>query len=144
MLEDLGLAAALQQESRLFQERTGLRSRLDVAESLPALSRDAATAVFRICQEALTNVARHAEATEVVVSLAEQAEQLVLQVADNGRGIRAADLEDPKSLGLLGMKERAASLGGELTFQPSSPRGTLVKLLLPSRKPTPPIHPAAV
>lgn len=131
VLEDLGLVAALRHETVRFQERAGVACRLSVPESDLVLPREAATGVFRIFQEALTNVARHAEATEVEVQLARQAEYLVLQIADNGRGIRPADLEDAKSLGLLGMQERAETLGGQVTFGPGVPSGTVVRLKLP-------------
>jgi len=88
-------------------------------------------AVFRIFQEALTNVARHAEASTVEVELGVHGGHLMLQVADNGKGIRPSDIDDPKSLGLLGMRERAELLGGYVTFQPGVARGTLVTLRLP-------------
>lgn len=136
VLEDLGLAAALEHEAHRFQERTGIACRLQVAEPLPAFPRDMATAVFRIFQEALTNVARHAEATEVDGELAERTGQLVLRVSDNGKGLRPSDLDDPKSLGLLGMNERAESLGGALTFQGGPRGGTSVRLVLPLHQQT--------
>jgi len=131
VLEDLGLTVAVRHEARRFEQRTGVRCRLQLPESEPMLADEIATSMFRILQEAITNVARHAEATEVEVQLVQEADGLVLRVADNGRGIGPADLEDAKSLGLLGMKERAESLGGEVTFQRGSPRGTVVKLVLP-------------
>jgi signal transduction histidine kinase len=131
VLEDLGLAAALRQEAQRFQERAGVGCRLQLPDSLPAMPTEVATAVFRIFQEALTNVGRHAESTEVEVELVQEGEEVVLRVADNGKGIRASVLDDAKSLGLLGMRERAESLGGQLTVQPGSPRGTVVKLTLP-------------
>jgi len=131
VLEDLGLTTAVRHEAKRFQERTGVLCRLQLPESEPMLPDEIATSMFRIFQEAITNVARHAEATEVEVQLVREADGLVLRVADNGKGIRPADLEGTKSLGLLGMKERAESLGGEVTFQRGSPRGTVVKLVLP-------------
>jgi signal transduction histidine kinase len=87
--------------------------------------------VFRIFQETLTNVARHAECTAVEIGLVYGADGLVLRVADNGKGIQASCLDDEKSLGILGMKERAESLGGEVTFHLGSPSGTVVELELP-------------
>jgi len=131
VLEDLGLAAALRHEAQHFQERTGVHCRLQLPESLPDLPREIATNVFRIFQEALTNVARHAEAKELEVHLACEPGGLVLRVIDDGKGIRRSDLEDVKSLGLVGMKERAQLLGGEVTVQPGSPHGTMVELALP-------------
>jgi signal transduction histidine kinase len=130
-LEDLGLSTALKQEAQRFQERTGIACKLRAPELPSALSRQVATAMFRIFQEALTNVARHAVAKEVQVELSEARGQLVLQVADDGKGIRPSDLTDPKSLGLLGMRERAELLGGEVTFQPGAQCGTVVTLRVP-------------
>ena len=131
VLEDLGLSAALRHEAQRFQERTGIPCKLSAPDMLSALSRQVATAVFRIFQEALTNVVRHAEAKEVQAQLSEEGGQLVLKITDNGKGIRSADLDDPKSLGLLGMKERAELLGGEVTFQPGAHGGTVVTLRIP-------------
>jgi len=87
--------------------------------------------VFRIFQETLTNVARHASATEVRVALRSDAEQVVLEVKDNGKGIRTTDLTSTQSLGLLGMKERARALAGEVRIEPGEAQGTSVILQLP-------------
>jgi len=133
VLDDLGLAAAIKLETQRFRQRTGLTSRLEMSEPLPVLSPDKATAVFRIFQEALTNVARHADATELTVELGVQADELVLRLTDNGKGLAPAALDDPKLLGLLGMRERAESLGGEISFETGSPRGTSVTLVVPLR-----------
>jgi len=134
VLEDLGLAAAVQHEALRFQERTGVICRLKAPESLPTLPPEVAMAVFRIFQEALTNVARHAESTEVEVELVFGADGLVLRITDNGKGIQDSNLEDARSLGLLGMKERAQAVGGQVVFKPVSPHGTLVNLALPLLK----------
>lgn len=131
-LDNLGLVPALRHEAGRFQERTGITCAITLPDPPPALSRDAATAVFRIFQEALTNVARHAQASEVRCAFLLEGDQVVLRIEDNGRGISPDALADPKSLGLLGMQERADVLGGELRFEPSSPRGTRVTLRLPS------------
>jgi signal transduction histidine kinase len=90
-----------------------------------------ATAIFRIFQEALTNVARHAGATAVHATLEADAERVSLKVEDNGRGIRPNDVADSRSLGLLGMRERASVLGGDLAIEPVTPRGSRVTLRLP-------------
>jgi len=130
-LDALGLAAALKHEAARWQHRIGIACQVSVSEPSPSPPPNVATTVFRIFQEALTNVARHAEATEVQVDLREEDGQIVLRVSDNGKGIRPADLEDSKSLGLLGMKERTEALGGQVTFQNQAPRGTIVALRLP-------------
>jgi PAS domain S-box-containing protein len=131
-LDTLGLPAALRQEADGFAKRAGVPCTIQVPEQLEGLSRETATVVFRIFQETLTNVARHAQATEVRASLAKRDALLELRVQDNGRGISAAALADPKSLGLWGMKERASTLGGSVEIAPNSPQGTLVVLTLPS------------
>ena len=130
-LDNLGLAAALQYEAGRFQERTGIACHVAVPEPAPDLSRDAATAVFRIFQEALTNVARHAEAKEVRCDFLTEGDQIALRVEDNGKGISPEALANPKSLGLLGMQERAGVLGGDVKIEPGAARGTRVTLRLP-------------
>jgi signal transduction histidine kinase len=130
-LDTLGLAAALQQETQRFQERTAIACDLKLPENQPQLPRDASTAVFRIFQEALTNVARHARATKVAVELASEPGRVLLCVEDNGEGIRPGAEIDAKSLGLVGMRERALALGGEVAIAPVKPHGTRVTLRLP-------------
>ena len=95
------------------------------------LDPDGATTVFRIFQEILTNVTRHAQATEVEVILEESASFLTLQVRDNGRGISESEINSPKSIGLLGMRERARLRSGEVQFQGRPGQGTTVTVRLP-------------
>lgn len=136
VLDNIGLPTALQYEASQFERRTGIacRVQLPVQNDLPKSEAD--TALFRIFQEMLTNVARHAQATEVEVNLQATSDTWQLQVSDNGRGITASDLANPASLGLLGMRERAALIGGEISFTPGTERGTVVAVQLP-RKPAP-------
>ncbi len=131
ILDHLGLTAALLQEATRFQQRSGITCELELPTDPIELSRDISTAVFRICQEALTNVARHAKATKVHIGLQCGAENVVLEVKDNGQGIRPEAVGDTKSLGLLGMRERASMLGGEVAIEPLTPRGSKVTLRLP-------------
>ena len=131
VLDNLGLEAALRHEIGKLQERTGLACNIRLPEDPLQLSRETGTAVFRIFQETLTNIIRHAHATRVQVALRPVGDQVVLEVEDNGHGITAEDLASPKSLGLLGMKERAAVLGGEVVIQPGRQQGTCVRLRLP-------------
>jgi len=130
-LDTLGLAAALEQETQRFQERTAIACNLKLPDTKLQLTRDASTVVFRIFQEALTNVGRHAHATSVVITLNPEPNRLVLCVEDNGQGIRPDAERDSKSLGLLGMRERALMLGGEVAITPVQPHGTRVILRLP-------------
>jgi signal transduction histidine kinase len=130
-LDQLGLVPALRQEVRRFEERTGIRTETQLPEPMPQFSSDAATALFRICREALTNVSRHAGAGKVVVRLDVSPDQIVLRVEDDGRGFAAGSTRSPRSLGLLGMVERARSLGGEVRFQRARERGTAVIASIP-------------
>ena len=130
-LESLGLEAALEQETRRFQERTGLPCALAVAPDWPVLGAGLAVELFYICREALTNVTRHAQASRVYIRLHCDGAAAVLVVADDGRGITAAEVEAPSALGLLGMRERANRFGGTITFEPDQPRGTRVIVRVP-------------
>ncbi|MEI7732704.1 MAG: PAS domain S-box protein [Verrucomicrobiota bacterium] len=132
-LDQLGLEAALQYEAREFQERTGILCRVTVPSQLLKLHPDQATGMYRIFQEILTNVVRHAQATEVSASLSRARAHLILEVRDNGCGISAHAAHNPKSLGLLGMTERATLLHGKLQICRGQERGTIVTLTLPVR-----------
>jgi PAS domain S-box-containing protein len=132
MLDKLGLGAALRYESRRFQERTGVLCEVMLPETEPELSTGVSTALFRIFQECLTNIARHAHATNVQAVLELKGGWVTLQVQDNGRGITEAQIADPHSLGLLGMKERAALLGGAAVFQRAPEGGTIATVSLPA------------
>ena len=131
MLDHLGLASALQEEAHRFQKRSGIACEVHLPSDPLGLPREAATAIFRIFQEALTNVARHAQATSVRVTLEANGQWVALKVEDNGRGIRPDDVADARSLGLLGMRERASVLGGDVAIEPVPPRGSRVTLRLP-------------
>lgn len=93
------------------------------------------TALFRIVQEALTNVIRHAEADSVVIRLNLSGDQLTLDVVDDGRGVTDEDLDRPASLGILGMEERAAALGGTVEVRPGDAGGTVVRVSIPRPAP---------
>jgi signal transduction histidine kinase len=132
VLDRLGLAAAIEWQVQEFQSRTGIKcTRSPNFEGL-RLDQDKATAIFRIFQEALTNVARHANATTVDVSLCLESGNLMLEVKDNGEGIPESALFDPKSLGLLGMKERALAFGGRVNIVGNPGNGTRVIMVIPS------------
>jgi PAS domain S-box-containing protein len=131
ILDRLGLTPALEVEAQTFQTRTGIVCELILPEQSPVIAPEQTTAVFRIFQEVLTNVARHAHATHVTVRLGQEGRHLVLQIQDNGIGMPPNALEEPKSLGLLGMRERAAILGGKVSFAASAGQGTTVTLQIP-------------
>ncbi len=128
---DLGLVATIEWQLHEFQARTGIASELASSREETSLGEDGSTAIFRILQEILTNVARHAQATQVEVSLEESAEFLTLQVQDNGRGITESEIHSPKSIGLLGMQERARLQAGEVHFQGTPGQGTTVTVRMP-------------
>ena len=134
ILDDLGLLAAIEWQAEEFAARGGTACTVRSEVGDLRLERNLATAVFRIFQEALTNVARHASATEVTVELSLERGHLRLQVSDDGVGLPEAATR-PRSLGLLGMRERARRLGGDCVIRRREPRGTVVSLVLPLRFP---------
>ncbi len=131
VLDDLGLVAAVEWQCRDFTRRTGIKCAFATGIEDLHVERGQATAVFRICQEALTNVARHAAATEAKVRLEAAGDDLLLEVWDNGAGVPEVRLSDPKSFGLQGMRERARGYRGTLTIASEPGRGTAVRLRLP-------------
>jgi PAS domain S-box-containing protein len=131
LLDNLGLVAAIEWQCHDFQKRTGISCACVTSAADIAIEPGRATTLFRICQEALTNTARHAQATAVTIKLESKNESLQLVVADNGVGIPDRKVSDGRSLGLLGMKERAALFGGEVTIQGHPGKGTTVVACLP-------------
>jgi signal transduction histidine kinase len=131
VLDDLGLGAAVEWQVSDFQQRTGTACSVINHNVNNSLNRDVATAAYRIVQEALTNVARHADASEVLIELEGRDRVLHVQVRDNGKGVPAAQLENPNSLGWLGMRERAHELGGSVEIRSTTGKGTLVLAMLP-------------
>jgi PAS domain S-box-containing protein len=131
VLDDLGLVAAIEWQCQDFQKRTGIPCTCVTSADDIAMEPKRATALFRICQEALTNTARHAQATAVTIKLESRSDFLQLVVADNGVGIPDSKVSNRRSLGLLGMKERVALFGGELTVQSNPGKGTTITACLP-------------
>ena len=129
VLDDLGLVAALQWQAREFTKRTGISVKIDAPEDV-SVPDERATAAFRICQEALTNVSRHSSASRVQVEVIAEDHLLSLVIRDNGRGFDTASLKDG-SFGLLGMRERAETWGGNVQLESGIGAGTTVTLTLP-------------
>ena len=127
---DLGLAEAVEWQVQEFQARSGIQCTVRLLTREEVAS-NASTAMFRIFQETLTNVARHAKATRAEVVLQKQRDWLVLLIRDNGRGFDQADPSLSKSLGLLGMRERAAILGGRVNISSAPGKGTTVTAWIP-------------
>jgi signal transduction histidine kinase len=134
VLEDLGLVAALKTESERFTQRESIPVEVklhDLPESTP---RDAALCLFRVAQEALRNVARHAQAAKVEITLRGLEDGLQLAVRDDGRGFDPAAQRSPPSLGLSSMRERVHLLGGELDIESAPGQGTIVVGWVPFHK----------
>jgi signal transduction histidine kinase len=129
---DFGIVSAIDWQLRRFRQNTDIATQFSAPETDIPLGPDTAITVFRIVQEALTNVAKHAHATRVKVSLALQQGDLLLTLTDNGLGIGPdRNPGGGNGFGVLGMSERAAALGGELAVQPARRRGTEVSLRIP-------------
>jgi len=134
ILDHLGLIAALEWQANEFQTRTGIKCEVRTDLQEPVLTPDLATTFFRIFQETLTNIIRHAGATHVMVHLKEASGRIILEVRDNGRGILPQEISNTRSMGLLGMKERAALLGGTFGIGPApGGKGTLASVSIPLR-----------
>jgi len=132
ILDDLGLAAAIEWQANDFASRNGVRCKVSVPPVDLHMDGDRATAAFRIFQECLTNVIRHAQAKAVRVSLSQEEENILLIVEDDGIGFRESDLSNSfGSLGLLGMKERAQFCGGDVQISSSPGNGTTVTVRVP-------------
>jgi two-component system, NarL family, sensor histidine kinase UhpB len=130
-LDRLGLVAALEWQAETFARKAGLRCRFTSTGEAVELDRGRASSIFRAFQEMLTNVARHAAASRVDVTVAQSTEVFVITVRDNGRGFEAAAAARPSAFGLLGMRERALLLGGEIEITTAIGRGTTVILKVP-------------
>ena len=146
-LDEGGLFFALQGLRDEFVQRHGIACALFADEAELRLDDAASTAIFRIVQEALTNIARHAGATSVTMYLYRIDSQLLISIRDNGCGIRAADLEKAQSLGLIGMRERVWGMQGDIAVSSDDPPGTRIDIVLPlddrpSEQPVPPEHAA--
>jgi PAS domain S-box-containing protein len=131
VLDSLGLLAAIEWETQQFTRRTGIPCTHELPPDPSDVDADRSTDVFRILQEALTNVARHAGAREVVVTLRFWRNELLLSVSDDGRGITAAEIVSPQALGLVGMRERALLWDGAVEWRARDGGGTVVDLRLP-------------
>jgi signal transduction histidine kinase len=127
VLDDLGLAAAAEWLAQNFTARTGVACELAMERDLE-LAEPYATTVFRVLQESLTNIARHARASQVEVNLHREGEDLMLHVSDNGAGFDAGAARRPGSFGLRGMRERVELLGGSVSVESAPGKGTTVEL----------------
>lgn len=135
ILDDVGIGAALEWHAREFERRSGIALEMSLPDEELELMRDHATALFRIFQELLTNVSRHAQASQVRVELDRRGDEIALQVADDGRGIRRDEGAGSGALGLVGIRERAHLLGGRVDIDAPDSGGTVVTVRLPATPP---------
>jgi PAS domain S-box-containing protein len=131
VLDYLGLAAAIEWQATEFRERTGIACTAAIAPDLVVEDKDVSTAVFRIFQETLTNIIRHAKASRVDVELKQEDENLTLEIRDNGVGIVEDTISNPASFGIMSMRERARHLGGRVTITGEPGKGTTVLVRIP-------------
>ncbi len=131
ILEDFGLLAAVEWYIKEFQKRTGLRCIEVLDSSVTSVKEELALVIFRILQEAMTNVWRHARASVVEVNLGKDLNNLVLKVKDNGRGISKKQLSSPRSFGIIGIRERVRFWGGQSTFDGARSHGTTMTVSIP-------------
>jgi len=134
VLDDLGLIPAIEWQIQDFQARTRIKCEMALDSFNFDITPECSTAIFRSLQEALTNVARHAQATKVGVSLKVMMDKLMLKITDNGKGISEADILSPESLGILGVRERILPFDGELELKGAPNKGTTVSIAIPIDK----------
>ncbi|WP_426190455.1 ATP-binding protein [Massilia sp. DWR3-1-1] len=134
---DFGIVAAFEWQVKEFEKQVGIACHFATNETDIALSPDHAIALFRIFQEALTNIAKHAGASRVDIALARDGDALSLRITDNGGGIAAADRRKPGSFGLRSMSERARALGGTMTLSRAPGGGTMVAIKIELSPPAP-------
>ena len=140
ILDDFGLVAAIELELEKFEQRTGVECRLSTVGGLDPLGTEVEAAIFRIVQEAMTNVARHSNASRLEVTVRIDKGHLVVAIRDDGRGIAESAIHDRGSIGLIGMRERARSIGGTLEVSRLADHGTRVVLTLPVTVPATAAH----
>ncbi len=131
LLDDIGLIAAIEWSAGEFEKRTGIACRVSSGSEEPELDEKKSINIYRIVQESLTNIIRHANATAVDVDLVMDADELILTSRDNGRGITGEEINNARSLGLIGIRERALSCGGTIAIEAAAGRGTVVTAHIP-------------
>ncbi len=133
IIDDLGLEPAIEWYTKEFSQRNGIEIFLDINSDF-SISPDDSLIIFRIMQESLTNISRHAQASHIDIKLYKKEDYIYLIITDNGIGISEENLKSKKSFGLIGMMERAASLGGSFNIYNKNGNGTVAKLMFPTKK----------
>jgi signal transduction histidine kinase len=136
ILDDLGLVSAIEWQAQLAEAHTGIIYQVDSFVDKADLGPEQAIAIFRVFQEALTNILRHAQATRVNITIEENQGEFVLHVEDNGRGITEQQATASQSLGLIGMRERAQLAGGKIEITGVSGKGTVLTMRVPLHQPS--------
>lgn len=131
ILDELGLIAAIEWQTEEFEKLTNIKCSLVLPKEEVILEKDKSTAIFRIFQEALTNIARHSQSNKAQISLLNHQSNIYLEIQDNGKGISQDQIKDFKSLGIHGMKERAIVFGGQVNIEGIAGKGTIVKVEIP-------------
>jgi two-component system sensor histidine kinase UhpB len=131
ILDELGLIPAIEWQTQEFRKVTDILFSLSLPSSEINIDKEKSTVIFRIFQEAVTNIIRHASAIHVYISLNVSHPKLILEVRDNGSGISGEQIKNPRSLGIIGMKERALAVGGEVNIEGIPTKGTTVKVEIP-------------
>jgi PAS domain S-box-containing protein len=131
LLDNLGLSAAIEWQAAQLQDRTGVQCDFVSKPEDIVLDQTRSTALFRIFQETCTNIARHANATKVEIVLKETPKEVELRISDNGKGITEKEISNPKSFGLMGIRERVLSLGGDVEISGTENKGTTVRVRIP-------------
>jgi signal transduction histidine kinase len=131
VLDELGLVKTLQSLAREFEGHTGVRCRFETNLGKAKFDRVGSVTLFRVTQAALTNVARHAQASTATIALMKHGDDLILSVKDNGKGITKKSIRNHNSLGIIGMRERAIALDGTLTLRGSKEKGTTLMIRIP-------------
>jgi PAS domain S-box-containing protein len=134
VLDELGLLTAIQWQALEFENRTGIRCKITRLQHDITLDQNASTNIFRILQEALANAAKHASPSNVTISLQQIGKDLVLEVADDGKGMQAEKQRDPTSTGLIGIRERVIALNGKFEVHSKRGQGTILKILIPYKR----------
>jgi len=131
LLDDLGLIAAIEWQLKDFQSRTDIECSVSFNNGNIKVPENSSIALFRICQETLTNVARHSKATNVKVSMYNEDNNVILRTRDNGIGIEESQISNSKSFGLIGIRERALALGGDVKIMGREKMGTTLTVSIP-------------
>ena len=134
VLDAFGLCEAIAWQAEEYEKRFGLKFDLNCLQNDIDLDKGLMTALFRVFQEAVTNVVRHAEASRVEISMSQNKDQLSMKIVDNGKGIKLNEIEGPSSLGLIGMRERLRHWNGQVRFSGVSGKGTSVEIKIPLLK----------